>query len=246
VIHSPAIVVDNVNFSYDSIPVLEGVSFVIDSGDFTIMVGPNGGGKTTLLKLILGLLKPRSGSIRVFGKPPENARHAIGYMPQYQLFDPRFPVTVEDVVLMGLLKEGRFGLYSKGDRTVAALVLEEIGMAEYGKRSFSVLSGGQRQRALLARALVGNPEILLLDEPTANVDLEVETRLMSILEELNRRMTILMVTHDLGFVTESVKACVCVNRKTFVHPTSQLTGEVLQECYGQNLRIVRHDKTREM
>jgi zinc transport system ATP-binding protein len=239
---APVITIENVSFSYDGVPVLEKVSFTVDSGDFSIMVGPNGGGKTTLLKLILGLLKPSSGVVRVFGKPPEKVRHSIGYMPQHQQFDPKFPVAVADVVLMGRLKEGRFGLYSKDDRKIASLALKEIGMSEYEKRSFSALSGGQRQRVLLARALVGDPHLLLLDEPTANVDLEVETRLMSILEELNKRMTILMVTHDLGFVTDAVKACVCVNRKAFIHPTAELSTDVLQECYGQNIRIVRHDK----
>lgn len=240
-----AIIVDKVSFSYDTVPVLDNVSFTVENGAFITMVGPNGGGKTTLLKLILGLIKPRTGSIRVYGKQPDKVSDKIGYMPQYQLFDPWFPVTVADVVLMGLLGKHPLGPYSKAERKKVSDTLDIFSMTDYETLPFSILSGGQRQRVLLARALVSNPELLLLDEPTANVDIEVETRLMDILEELNRKMTIIMVTHDLGFVTEAVNDCVCVNKKAFVHPTSELTGDVLQECYGQTIRIVRHDKIKD-
>jgi zinc transport system ATP-binding protein len=259
-----AVSVEELSFSYGDITVLEKVSFTMERGSFITMVGPNGGGKTTLLKLMLGLIRPHSGLVRVFGKPPEKSREKIGYMPQHQLFDPWFPVTASDVVLMGRLgikspdlkaseidspkrkARGRkiIGLYSKDDRNRASEALGIVGMADYEKRPFSSLSGGQRQRVLLARALVSAPQLLLLDEPTANVDMEVETRLTSILEDLGRRMTILMVTHDLGFVSGLVQSCICVNRRVFVHPTSEISGEVLQRLYGQDLRIVRHDKLR--
>ena len=246
---APAVSVENVSFSYGEIPVLEKVSFTLERGSFITMVGPNGGGKTTLLKLILGLSRPHSGSVRVFGKTPEKAREKIGYMPQHQLFDPWFPVTASDVVLMGRLgikaaRHRSIGPYSKDDKNMASEALASVGMADYEKRPFSSLSGGQRQRVLLARALVSSPQLLLLDEPTANVDMEVETRLTSILEELGRRMTILMVTHDLGFVSGLVESCICVNRKAFVHPTSEISGDVLKRLYGHDLRIVRHDKMR--
>jgi zinc transport system ATP-binding protein len=241
-----AIIVENVCFSYDTAQVLDGVSFTVEDGAFITMVGPNGGGKTTLLKLILGLIKPSAGSIRVFGKQPEKVSDKIGYMPQYQLFDPWFPVTVSDIVLMGRLGKHPLGPYFKSDRKKASDVLDIFGMADYETRPFSELSGGQRQRVLLARALVSEPDLLLLDEPTANVDIEVETRLINILEELNRKMTVVMVTHDLGLVTEAVEECVCVNRKAFVHPTAELTTDVLQECYGQTIRIVRHDKIKNL
>lgn len=259
-----AVSVEELSFSYGDITVLEKVSFTMERGSFITMVGPNGGGKTTLLKLLLGLIRPRSGLVRVFGKPPEKSREKIGYMPQHQHFDPWFPVTASDVVLMGRLgiksptlkaletdttgrkARGRkiIGLYSKDDRNRASEALGIVSMADYEKRPFSSLSGGQRQRVLLARALVSAPQLLLLDEPTANVDMEVETRLTSILEDLGRRMTILMVTHDLGFVSGLVQSCICVNRRVFVHPTSEISGEVLQRLYGQDLRIVRHDKLR--
>jgi len=249
-----AVNVEELSFSYGDIPVLEKVSFTMERGSFITMVGPNGGGKTTLLKLILGLIRPHAGLVRVFGKSPEKSREKIGYMPQHQLFDPWFPVTASDVVLMGRLgikspelkARGRkiIGIYSKDDRNRASETLGIVGMADYEKRPFSSLSGGQRQRVLLARALVSAPQLLLLDEPTANADMEVETRLTSILEDLGRRMTILMVTHDLGFVSGLVQSCICVNRRVFVHPTSEISGEVLQRLYGHDLRIVRHDKLR--
>lgn len=223
-----AVSVEELSFSYGDITVLEKVSFTMERGSFITMVGPNGGGKTTLLKLLLGLIKPHSGLVRVFGKPPEKSREKIGYMPQHQHFDPWFPVTASDVVLMGRLgikspalkareidtperkARGRkiIGLYSKDDRNRTSEALGIVGMADYEKRPFSSLSGGQRQRVLLARALVSAPQLLLLDEPTANVDMEVETRLTSILEDLGRRMTILMVTHDLGFVSGLVQSCI--------------------------------------
>lgn len=237
-----AIEMRNVNFAYNGVPVLMDVNFRIERGDFISVVGPNGGGKTTLLKLILGLIKPKSGSVRVFGTLPEKSRERMGYMPQHQLFDPQFPVSVMDVILMGNLGLRRSGPYSKSDRSTAERALGEVEMAKYLKQSFSNLSGGQRQRVLLARALICQPDILLLDEPTANIDMEIESKLDSILKELNQRMTILMVTHDLGLVIDMVKSVVCVNRRVAIHPTSALNGKLIQELYGTDLRLVRHDR----
>ena len=240
----PVVLVEDVSFSYENAPVLEKVHFAVYEGEFAVMVGPNGGGKTTLLKLILGLLKPATGTVLVLGRPPARTREQVGYMPQYQRFDLQFPVTVMDVVLMGMIKRGVIGPYSKTDRECALKALEEVGMSGYGKRSFSALSGGQRQRVLLARALAGEPNILLLDEPTANVDMEAETRLLGILETLNSRMTILLVTHDLGFVSAASGTCICVNRRVFLHPTAEVSGETLRKLYGHDIRVVRHDVVR--
>ena len=237
------ITLKDVTFSYNHIPVLENVHFNIYKGDFLSVVGPNGGGKTTLLKIILGLLKPNRGEVEVLGRSAEKSRGKIGYMPQYTLFDPQFPVTVMDVVLMGRLGIRRGGPYSKSDRKAALEALEEVELTHLLKRSLSDISGGQRQRVLLARALISKPQILLLDEPTSNVDMEIENKLYSILQELTQRgMTILMVTHDLGFVSKIVKSCICVNREVVVHPTSEINGKVIQEVYGRDLRMVRHDR----
>ncbi len=240
----PVVTVEGVSFSYEKAPVLEKVRFSVYDGEFAVMVGPNGGGKTTLLKLILGLLKPATGTVRLFGRPPEKTRERVGYMPQYQRFDLQFPVTVMDVVLMGRIRRSAFGPYSKTDREHVLKALDEVGMSGLDKRSFSALSGGQRQRVLLARALVSEPDILLLDEPTANVDMEAENRLLGILETLNRRMSILLVTHDLGFVSAASGTCICVNRKVFLHPTAEIDGEALRQLYGHDIRVVRHDVVR--
>jgi zinc transport system ATP-binding protein len=238
------VTVEDVSFSYEKAPVLEKVRFSVYEGEFAVMVGPNGGGKTTLLKLILGLLKPATGTVRLFGRPPEKTRKRVGYMPQYQRFDLQFPVTVMDVVLMGRIRQGAFGPYSKTDRKRVLKALDDVGLSGLDKRSFSALSGGQRQRVLLARALVSKPDILLLDEPTANVDMDAETMLLGILETLNRRMTILLVTHDIGFVSAASGTCICVNRKVFLHPTAEIDKEALRQLYGHDIKVVRHDVVR--
>jgi zinc transport system ATP-binding protein len=237
----PIIQVDGMSFSYGAHPVLDEVSFTVHRGEYVAMVGPNGGGKTTLLRLLLGLEHPDRGSVRLFGGSPERARAGVGYMPQHAHLDPQFPITVEDVVLMGRLKRGR-GLYSREDREAARASLADVGLEGYEGHSFSALSGGQRQRVLLARALAGRPELLLLDEPTASVDVDVEQRLQTFLDELSRRMTILLVTHDLGFVTDEVHSCLCVNRTVRMHPIGELTGEVIRDLYGRPMRQVRHDR----
>lgn len=236
------ITLEKVSFSYNDLPVLEDVTLTVHERDFISIVGPNAGGKTTLLKLILGLLKPTSGTIRVFGQPPGKVRSRIGYMPQHASLDPLFPVSVLDVVLMGRLGNGKdLGFYRRADKEAAADALRNVELYEIRNCSFSDLSGGQRQRVLIARALVSDPELLLLDEPTANVDAVVETELYEILNKLNEKMTVALVTHDLGFVSRYVKSVACVNRRVVVHPTSEITGEMINEIYGCDVHMVRHD-----
>ncbi len=238
----PVIELENVSFSYNGQPVLQSVDLVVSRNDFLCVVGPNGGGKTTLLKLVLGLVRPASGTVRVFGGPPEKARPRIGYMPQHTSLDPLFPVNVRDIVLMGRLgRGGRFGFYGRKDFRAAEEVLRMMKLTGLERRSFSSLSGGQRQRVLIARALISRPEILLLDEPTASIDAVIETELFEILNRLNREMTIALVTHDLGFVSRYVKSVVCVNRRVVVHPTSEISGEMINEIYGGDMQMVRHD-----
>jgi len=235
------VVLKDVFFAYNGSPVLENVNLIIKKGEFASIVGPNGGGKSTLLKLLLGILRPDSGELSVFNKAPEKTRHRIGYMPQHAQFDIRFPVTVMEVVLMGRLGYALGGRYSKKDRHIAERSLEEVNMTGLAKRSFSDLSGGQRQRVLIARALCCEPDLLLLDEPTANIDPEVEEALFEILKSLNKRMTILLATHDIGFVSQSVKSVICVNRCVVVHPTSELSGEIIKDIYGGEVCMIRHD-----
>jgi zinc transport system ATP-binding protein len=232
----------NVNFSYDSVPVLEDVSFTIYEKSFVSIVGPNAGGKTTLLKLMLGLLEPSRGTIEIFKLPPDRACSLIGYMPQHVQFDPNFPVTVLDVVLMGRLGNGtRFGPYRKKDRAICLEALRRLEMHDAWKHPFGALSGGQRQRVLIARALATEPQLLLLDEPTSNVDMAVETELFELLNTLGKTITVIVVSHDLGFVSQYVQRVVCVNRKVAVHPTTAVTGEMISDLYGATVRMVQHD-----
>jgi zinc transport system ATP-binding protein len=238
----PVVEFDGVMFAYDRPPVLEDVTLTVRQGDFISIVGPNGGGKTTMLKLILGLLSPDRGSIRVLGLAPQAARHRVGYVPQYHQFDPKFPVNVLDVVLMGRLRRGwSFGTYSRKDRRAADEALRQVDMADLRRRSFSDLSGGQRQRVLIARALASGPELLLLDEPTANVDVRVLDDLGDLLQRINGERTIVLVSHDIWFVSQLTKHVVCVNRRVHIHPADQITDELIAELFGAELRAVRHD-----
>ncbi len=229
-----------VSFGYNSRKVLDNVSFSIEEGDFVSIIGPNGGGKTTLAKLTLGLLQPKTGTIRVFNQPPVSARSKIGYVPQYSLFDPQFPVSVKEVVLMGKMGNRKF-FFSKQDHKDASLVIERAGLSSVMNNSFSQLSGGQRQRVLIARALISNPRILLMDEPTASVDSSVEKNMSTLLKQLKNSLTVILITHDMGFVSNLVTKVVCVNQKVNIHPTSSITKEHLEHLYQESMRAVRHD-----
>ena len=234
----------NVSFSYTGVPVLRDVDLAIQRGDFISIIGPNGGGKTTLAKLILGLVQPVRGTVELFGVSPYQSRDRVGYVPQYTQFDPQFPISVLDVTLMGRISR-RFSFSRRLDREAAMKSLEEVGLADLARRQFSSLSGGQRQRILIARALAGEPEILLLDEPTSNIDIAVEDRLSSLLETLSKRMTVLLITHDLGFVSHLVTKLVCVSETTRVHPTYEVTPEMIHSLYEGRIKMVRHDEIEE-
>jgi zinc transport system ATP-binding protein len=236
-----AVKVSHVSFSYDGVPVLEDVSFTIAGKSFISVVGPNAGGKTTLLKLMLGLLQPSQGTIEVFGMPPVKARGRIGYMPQQVQLDLQFPVSVLDVVLMGRIGSGlRPGPYRRQDRNIALDSLRKLQMQAMKDRPFMALSGGQRQRVLIARALASEPEMLFLDEPTANVDQVMETELFEWLHEMSKTITVVVVSHDLGFVSHYVQSVVCVNRRVMVHPATSVTGEVIRDVYLSDVCMVRH------
>jgi len=237
----PVISIRDLSFSYDGRMILEDVLLEIYHKDSVCIVGPNGGGKSTLVKLIIGLLSPGQGTIEVLGKSPQLSRLKVGYVPQYVNYDPLFPISVRDVVRMGRLGGAFWGRYSREDNRVAAAVLEEMGLADYSSRRFSALSGGQRQRVLIARALASGGDMLILDEPTANIDPHTEEHLFEILADLNKRLTILLVTHDVGFASHFFKRVVCVNRRVVIHPTSALTGELISEMYGSDLHLIRHD-----
>ena len=236
-----AISINNLSFSYESQVVLTDVNLTVQPFDSICVVGPNGGGKSTLIKLIIGLLKPDSGSVRIFGASPETANLRIGYVPQYAQYDPQFPISVFEVVCMGCLSGSLIGKYSEEARSRAMAALAEVSLSAIADRSFSAISGGQRQRVLIARALASNGDILILDEPTANIDHESELHFFDILTELNQRMTILMVTHEVGFASTFFKRIACVNKQVVIHPTSALTGDLIREMYDGDLQLIRHD-----
>ncbi len=230
----------DVSFGYSSVPVLSNVDLSINRGDMVSILGPNGGGKTTLLKLILGLLEPDRGSVLVAGGPPrENVRY-LGYVPQYSKFDDKFPITVREVVLTGRLSKP-FGFYSPEDRRAAAEAISEVGLDDFASRPFQALSGGQRQRVLIARALSGRPSVLLLDEPTSNIDAAVGNMLHDLLGELNNKHTILLVTHDVGFVNDLTNRVFCVHNVVHEHPSDRLDTALVSAAYGNQMRLVRHD-----
>ena len=233
--------IHGLDFAYEGgQTVLENVDLVIRSGESAGIIGPNGGGKSTLLKLILGLIQPSCGSIRVLGLPPAEARRWVGYMPQYHQLDGAFPILVEEVVLQGTLHRGFWGRYSAAARTAAIDALDEMGIADLAKRSFAELSGGQRQRVLIARALAGHPKLLLLDEPTANVDPGAEEQFYATLNCLRRSMSILTVSHDLGFVSREIDRVICVNKQVVVHEGGTLDQETADRIYRHGVHLVEH------
>jgi zinc transport system ATP-binding protein len=224
--------IKNIWFAFNGQTVLEDVSLDIRPGDFIAMIGPNGGGKTTLLKLMLGLLRPNKGTIRVLGDPTAKASHHIGYVSQDVHINRSFPITAIDVVLMGKLEPGkRWAKSSVQDRTDALDALERMEIADCASSKIGELSGGQRQRVFIARALVTQPKVLLLDEPTASIDAKGQAEFYRLLKELNKNITILVVSHDLVAISTYVKSVACVNKRLHYHHQAEITGEMLEEMY---------------
>ncbi len=232
--------IENLFFSYNHQPVLRNVNLDIYEKEIVSIVGPNGGGKTTLLRLILGLLKPKSGTILVDGKPPAAASKIIGYVPQRARHDLSFPITVFEAVLSGRVKP--FGFYSRADRLKAEQALEAAGLNDFIKEPYNSLSGGQMQRVLIARALVTEAKILMLDEPTSNIDPSAGGTLNSLLKKLNETMTILLVTHDTAFVANITDRALCINKTLVEHPADENFCGILASVYDDNPLIVRHEK----
>lgn len=229
----PAVSIHNLNFAYDATPVLENLDLEVRVGDFMAVLGPNGGGKTTLLKLILGILTPDQGRIRVFGQPPAHALARIGYVPQHAVVQPSFPITVLEVTLMGLDKARKPGFgYRHEHKELAHAALERVGMADLAQRRMDSLSGGQRQRALVARALVGEPDLLIFDEPTANIDPQGKLCLYELLGTLKQGITIMIVSHDPVVASVQVSAIAAVNKTCITNRDSKLTPEMLALVYG--------------
>jgi zinc transport system ATP-binding protein len=224
--------------SYGANLVLQDVNFKVNENDFIGVIGPNGGGKTTLLRVILGLVKPITGKM-VFNYELLNG-NSIGYLPQMSTGDINYPVTVTDIILSGLMiRKGIISRMSASDKKKADNVIDELGLSGMSESTLNELSGGQIQRVLLARAIIGNPRLLLLDEPGNFVDTTFENDFYEKLKDLNKRMAILMVSHDVGTISSHIKSFACVNRSLHYHPSPEITNEDLL-AYGCPIQLVTH------
>ncbi|WP_044641456.1 metal ABC transporter ATP-binding protein [Risungbinella massiliensis] len=247
---SNIIEVNNVSFSYDNQKVLDQVNLTLNKGEFLGILGPNGSGKSTLMKLILGLLKPDEGSIQIFETPVNQwkKRYRLGYVSQKSnSFDSGFPATVREVVTSGLVgKKGLFRRYNKQDRQRVEKALDIVGIADLANRNIGKLSGGQQQRAFIARALVTDPELLILDEPTVGIDAKSTASFYQLLADLHQQkdLSLILVTHDIGVVSSTVDRVACLNRKLHFHGSSQEFSEnqkeILTKMYGTEIQLVHH------
>lgn len=236
----PAIEVSNLYVAFDGNLALEDVNLTVEKGDYLGIIGPNGGGKSTLLRSILGLVVPERGFVRVLGHPAQENHHQIGYVPQYALFDRYFPVKVGEVVLMGRLGKRKGLRYSRQDRIIAEQALQRAGVEHLGNRQIGELSGGERQRVLVARALAAEPSILLLDEPTASVDPGFQVTFYELLAELNESMTIILVSHDISAVSRYVKRLACLNRRLYCSDGLEITEEMMEKMYHCPVDLIAH------
>ncbi|MDQ1296800.1 MAG: High-affinity zinc uptake system ATP-binding protein ZnuC [Bacteroidota bacterium] len=229
---------NSLSVSYDANVVLQDINFSVRESDFIGVIGPNGGGKTTLLKVILGLIKPFKGNI-VFNNELINA-NSIGYLPQISTGDVNYPVTVSDVILSGMMiRKKIISRMSSADKKRAKQVIDELGLSGMERTSLNELSGGQLQRVFLGRAVIGDPKLLLLDEPGNFVDSTFENDFYGKLKDLNKRMAILMVSHDIGMISSHVKSYACVNRELHYHPSSEITNDQLL-AYGCPIQLITH------
>jgi zinc transport system ATP-binding protein len=238
----PVIEVEDLWLSRKGEVILEGINLRVLPGDFFAIIGPNGGGKTTLLKVILGLIPPDRGTIRILGGLPIEKRHLLGYVPQLRTFDFNYPLSVREMVLSGLLgrKTGIFKTFNDADYGLADKALSTMGVTHLADRIIRNLSGGEQQRVVIARALVGDPKVLLLDEPTVFVDTPTETQFYDILGNLARSMTIILVTHDIGVIISHVTKVACLNRRLYTHDSKELTEDMIQGAYKCPVDIIAH------
>jgi zinc transport system ATP-binding protein len=239
---TPAIEVRGLTVELAGREVLEEVDLTVPEGDLLGIIGPNGGGKTVLLKVLLGLLRPARGTVRVLGRRPEEARGEVAYVPQHVEFDREFPIRARDVVLMGRIGRRRARRrFDAEDLAAARQALERVDLADLADRQIGRMSGGQLQRVLIARALALDARLLLLDEPTANLDSGISGRIYDLLVTLAGRMTVVLVAHDVGVMCRHVKSIACLNRRLHQHAERGLTQEMLEAAYGYPVDVLLHD-----
>jgi len=237
----PAISTAHLNVISRGQCILEDITFELEQGGFLGLIGPNGAGKTVLLKSLLGLIEPSSGSIELFGKSPKEARGLVSYVPQYASFDGQFPISVEEVILMGRISHRRRNITTPElDSAAVNNAAERVGISNLMKHPIGKLSGGQAQRVLIARALAAEPKLLLLDEPTASLDSRVGQDVYEVLADCSKVMTIVLVSHDVGVISSYVKTIACLNRRLHYHNSKELSGELLAEVYGCPVDLIAH------
>lgn len=238
---NPIIEIKNLSAAYDGKRVLHDVNLTVYERDFLGIIGPNGGGKTTLIKCILGLMKPAGGEI-LFRSTRTGANEiSMGYLPQYTRIDRKFPISVEEVVLSGLnCKKSLFQRFTSEQREKARRVMARMGLDGLERRPIGELSGGQLQRALLGRAVVSDPEVVILDEPSTYIDKRFEARLYQLLEEINRECAVILVSHDIGTILQQVKSVACVNETLDYHPDTGVTEEWLERNFNCPIELLGH------
>lgn len=232
---------ENIWVQYNGLTVLKDINLCVYQSDFLGIIGPNGGGKTTLLKVILGLVRPSRGKVTFLGDRPEKNRKYMGYVPQQSNFDREFPISVWDVVLTGRLGHaGLFRRFNDQDKEIAAGALKKVEMFEQKDRQIGKLSGGQMQRVLIARALVTEPKILFLDEPTTGIDSRSERNLYELLKKLNIEIPIVLVSHDIGVISSYVNKIACLNRQLYYHNSKEITPDMLEATYNCPVELIAH------
>lgn len=232
---------EKLSFDYGDHRVLEDINLTVYDDDFLGIIGPNGGGKSTLLKIILGLLTPTEGNISLFDKNPKEGRKYVGYVPQYTLVDRNFPINVEQVILSGRIGyTDFFKRYSVADRKISDNAMDIMGIRNIRDTQIGKLSGGQLQRVLIARALATEPKLLLLDEPTSNIDVQAETDFYDFLHKLSEKMAIILVTHDTGAISSHVKTIGCINKTLHYHGEKNIPPNVFEKLYGCPIELIGH------
>jgi zinc transport system ATP-binding protein len=229
----------DIYFSYDGVPVLSGINLDIFEKDIIAVMGPNGGGKTTMLKIMLGLVKPDRGKVLVMGRKPEEGRKRLGYLQQNPDIDLSFPLSVYDVVLMGRYK-APLKRYGNADVEAAYEALDLVGMEKMPGRHISMLSGGQLQRVLIARAIARKPELLLMDEPLSNIDAGTQKSFYELFQRLGKKMSVVFVTHDISAISSYVEKVACLNRKLYYHGPKEGSLGKLEDAYGCPIEMIEH------
>ncbi|MGB9980560.1 metal ABC transporter ATP-binding protein [Methanobacterium sp.] len=236
---SKVVEISNVSKKFNRLSVLHNINLSINEKDLMAIIGPNGGGKSTLLKIIMGILTPDTGEVKVFGRNPKKSRNLMGYLPQHVAFDPDFPINVFDTVLSGRY-HGLFKGYTKSDDEAVEKALKDVEIYKLRDRQISEISGGQMQRVFIARSIVREPKLLLMDEPMASIDPEMQNSFYELLSRLKEKMTIILISHDVGAVSAHVDKIACLNQELFYHGPVEGSAEGLEEVYKCPLELISH------